>query len=75
MAADADGQTLRMPGVTGRVPSESTFRETLQRLDAGAFDELAGGWAAQRTARAGKPAGDRGGRQGLTRPGQRRRTR
>jgi predicted transposase YbfD/YdcC len=48
-AADADGQTLRMLGVTGRVPSESTFRRTLQRLDAGAFDELAGGWAAQRT--------------------------
>ena len=73
-AADADGQTLRMLGVTGRVPSESTFRRTLQRLDAGAFDELAGGWAAHR-ARAGEPAGDRGGRQDLTRPGQRRRTR
>jgi predicted transposase YbfD/YdcC len=49
-AADADEQTLRMLEVTGRVPSESTFRRTLQRLDADAFDELAGSWAAQRTA-------------------------
>jgi predicted transposase YbfD/YdcC len=48
-AADADGQTLRMLGVTGRVPSESTFRRTLQRLDAGAFDDLAGAWAQQAT--------------------------
>ena len=32
------------------MPSESTFRRTLQRLDADAFDELAGQWAAQRTA-------------------------
>ena len=49
-AADVDGQTLRMLGVTGAVPSELTFRRTLQRLDADAFDELAGSWAAQRTA-------------------------
>jgi predicted transposase YbfD/YdcC len=46
-AADADGQTLRVLGVTGRVPSESTFRRTLQRLDADAFDDLAGAWAQQ----------------------------
>ena len=32
-AADADEQTLRMPGITGAVPSESTFRRTLRRLD------------------------------------------
>jgi hypothetical protein len=32
------------------VPSESTFRRVLQRLDADAFDDLAGNWAAQRTA-------------------------
>jgi len=32
------------------VPSESTFRRALQRLDADAVDELAGRWAAQRTA-------------------------
>jgi hypothetical protein len=32
------------------VPSESTFRRTLQRLDADAFDDLAGQWAAERTA-------------------------
>jgi predicted transposase YbfD/YdcC len=48
-AADADEQTLRMLGVTGVVPSESTFRRTLQRLDAGAFDDLAGAWAQQAT--------------------------
>jgi hypothetical protein len=49
-AADADKQTLARRGVTGAVPSESTFRRTLQQLDAGAFDDLAGGWAARRTA-------------------------
>jgi hypothetical protein len=49
-AADADQGTLRTLGVSGAVPSESTFRRTLQRLDADAFDELAGQWAAQRTA-------------------------
>ncbi len=48
-AADADGQTLRVLGVAGRVPSESTFRRTLQRLDADAFDDLAGAWAQQVT--------------------------
>src|SRR5436190_23239637 len=49
-AADADRATLDTLGVTGVVPSESTFRRTLQRLDADAFDDLAGKWAAQRTA-------------------------
>lgn len=48
-AADVDEQTLRTLGVTGVVPSESTFRRTLQRLDADAFDEVAGAWAAQAT--------------------------
>jgi hypothetical protein len=43
-AADADAETLARLGVSGPVPSESTFRRTLQRLDAEAFDELAGGW-------------------------------
>jgi predicted transposase YbfD/YdcC len=56
-AADADAQTLSALGVTGRVPSESTFRRTLQRLDADAFDDLAGAWAQQAT---------------MPRPGQRR---
>jgi predicted transposase YbfD/YdcC len=56
-AADADAQTLSVLGVTGRVPSESTFRRTLQRLDADAFDDLAGAWAQQAT---------------MPRPGQRR---
>jgi DDE_Tnp_1-associated len=41
-AADADEETLARLGVAGTVPSESTFRRTLQRLDAGAFDDLAG---------------------------------
>jgi predicted transposase YbfD/YdcC len=49
-AADADEQTVARLGVSGAVPSESTFRRTLQRLDADAFDDLAGRWAAQRTA-------------------------
>jgi predicted transposase YbfD/YdcC len=53
-AADADEQTLAELGVSGAVPSESTFRRTLQRLDADAFDDLAGAWAAQRTAPAPK---------------------
>jgi hypothetical protein len=48
-AADAGAQTLARLGVKGEVPSESTFRRTLQRLDAAAFDDLAGRWAAQRT--------------------------
>lgn len=48
-AADADEQTLHVLGIRGAVPSESTFRRTLQRLDAGAFDDLAGAWAQQAT--------------------------
>jgi predicted transposase YbfD/YdcC len=48
-AADADGETLCVLGVRGGVPSESTFRRTLQRLDADAFDDLAGAWAQQAT--------------------------
>src|SRR5437764_9708635 len=49
-AADADEQTLARLGVSRAVPSESTFRRTLQRLESDAFDDLAGRWAAQRTA-------------------------
>ena len=49
-AADADEQTLRVLGAGGVMPSEPAFRRTLQSLDADAFDELAGRWAAQRTA-------------------------
>jgi predicted transposase YbfD/YdcC len=48
-AADADEQTLHGLGVRGAVPSESTFRRTLQRLGTGAFDDLAGAWAQQAT--------------------------
>jgi hypothetical protein len=36
------------------VRSESTFRRTLQRLDADVLDELAGQWAARRTTPAAK---------------------
>jgi predicted transposase YbfD/YdcC len=49
-AADADGETLARLGVIGTVPSESTIRRTLQRLDADAFDDLTGRWVQQRTA-------------------------
>jgi hypothetical protein len=49
-AADADQATRDALGVTGVVPCESTFRRTLQILDADALDEAAGGWAQQRTA-------------------------
>jgi predicted transposase YbfD/YdcC len=48
-AADADEQTLDALGAKGVVPSESTFRRTLQRLDADTFDDLAGAWAQQAT--------------------------
>jgi len=49
-AADADQETRAGLGVTGKVPCESTIRRVLQRLDAGAFDDLAGAWAQRRTA-------------------------
>jgi hypothetical protein len=55
VVVDADEQTRRVLGVTAAVPSESTFRRTLQRLDAGAFDDLAGAWA-QRAATPGPGA-------------------
>src|ERR1022692_3247087 len=49
-AADADRVTLDALGVTGMVPCESTFRRTLQSLDADALDDATGAWAQQRTA-------------------------
>jgi predicted transposase YbfD/YdcC len=49
-AADADQATREALGITGGVPSESTFRRTLQNLDADALDDVAGTWAQQRTA-------------------------
>jgi predicted transposase YbfD/YdcC len=48
-AADADQATREALGVTGMVPCESTFRRTLQALDADVLDEAAGSWAQQRT--------------------------
>lgn len=50
-AAGAD-ETLARPGVSGQVPSQSTFRRTLQYLDADASGALAGEWVAQRAAAA-----------------------
>src|SRR5215469_13423188 len=49
-AADADQATQDALGITGVVPYESTFRRTLQHLDADALDDAAGAWAQQRTA-------------------------
>jgi len=49
-AADADQATLDALGVAAAVPSESTFRRTLQALDADALDDAAGAWAQRRTA-------------------------
>jgi predicted transposase YbfD/YdcC len=49
-AADADQGTRDALGITGVVPCESTFRRTLQNLDADALDDAAGAWAQQRTA-------------------------
>jgi predicted transposase YbfD/YdcC len=49
-AADADRSTLEALGITGVVPCESTFRRTLQNLDADALDKVASAWAQQRTA-------------------------
>src|ERR1700735_3471635 len=48
-AADADQVTRDALGVAGMVPYESTFRRTLQSLDADALDDAAGRWAQQRT--------------------------
>jgi Transposase DDE domain len=47
---DADQGTRDGLGITGVVPCESTFRRTLQNLDADALDDAAGTWAQQRTA-------------------------
>jgi hypothetical protein len=49
-AADADQGTRDALGAGGVVPCESTFRRTLQNLDADALDDAAGAWAQQRTA-------------------------
>jgi hypothetical protein len=48
-AADADQATRDALGVTGVMPCESTFRRTLQHLDADALDDAPGAWAQQRT--------------------------
>jgi hypothetical protein len=56
-AADADQDSLRGLGLTGTVPSESTFRRTLQRLDA---DPLMS-WPAGGQLSAPRPGGKGGG--------------
>ena len=48
-AADADQATLAELGVSGVVACESTFRRTLQALDADALDDAVGAWAQART--------------------------
>ena len=55
-AADADQGTRDALGITGVMPCESTYRRTLQHLDADALDAAAGTWAQQRTV---PPAGIR----------------
>lgn len=48
-AADADRATLVELGVGEVVACESTFRRTLQRLDADALDDAVGVWAQERS--------------------------
>jgi predicted transposase YbfD/YdcC len=48
-AADADAATLAELDAGGVVASESTFRRTLQRLDASVFDDAVGAWTQIRT--------------------------
>ncbi len=47
-AATASPAALDRLGMTGEVPSESTIRRTLQRLDADGLDVILGAWAALR---------------------------
>src|SRR5512135_477999 len=54
-AADVDPDTRAALGIIGPVPSESTFRRVLQRLDADRLDEVLGAWAAA----AGRPPAGR----------------
>src|ERR1700723_1409344 len=46
-AAGTDQATRDALGVTSVVPCESTFRRTLQNLDADALEDAAGAWAQQ----------------------------
>jgi predicted transposase YbfD/YdcC len=55
-AADADEATLAQVGAGKVVACESTFRRTLQALDADALDDAVGGWTQERTR---PPAGHR----------------
>jgi predicted transposase YbfD/YdcC len=55
-AADADAATLAQVGAGEVVACESTFRRTLQALDADALDDVLGAWTQERTC---PPAGRR----------------
>src|SRR4051812_43448790 len=48
-AADADAVTLAEADARRGVPSESTFRRTLQRVDGDDLDRRLGAWAQART--------------------------
>jgi predicted transposase YbfD/YdcC len=48
-AADADALTLSEVGARTVVPCETTFRRTLQSLDADLLDDRLGAWASERT--------------------------
>jgi predicted transposase YbfD/YdcC len=48
-AGDADALTLSEVGAGAVVPCETTFRRTLQSLDADLLDERLGAWASERT--------------------------
>ena len=49
-AADTDPATLTEVGATRGVPSESTFRRTLQKVDGDDLDQRLGTWAQARLA-------------------------
>src|SRR5690349_7080330 len=48
-ARDADAVTLSEVGVSAVVPCETTFRRTLQSLDADLLDDRLGAWASEQT--------------------------
>ena len=59
-------------GVTGEVPCESTFRRTINKMDANGLDLILGGWGGAARRESEGNAGDRGGREILARLGHRR---
>ena len=51
-AAAATPAALTRLGVTGEVPSESTIRRTINKIDANGLDRILGAWTAQRASNA-----------------------